>query len=155
MHHRNNSMPQSSQKTEIPLYPISTAAGLLGISVHTLRMYERCGLFIPYRKKSGHRLYSDSDIERLHCMRRSINEEKISIEGIRRVLSLVPCWAVVRCPPEDREVCPAYLGHSEPCWSLRSKASFCTDRECRSCEVYRDFGDCKSIKGTLRKLLSE
>lgn len=32
-----------------PIYSISTAARLLKISVHTLRMYEREGLFIPHK----------------------------------------------------------------------------------------------------------
>jgi MerR family transcriptional regulator/heat shock protein HspR len=36
-----------------PIFPISTAAKLLNISVHTLRMYEREGLFIPYKKDSN------------------------------------------------------------------------------------------------------
>ena len=42
-----------------PKYTISSAATLLGISVHTLRMYEREGLIIPFKKESGQRLYSD------------------------------------------------------------------------------------------------
>ena len=33
-----------------PVFPISTAAKLLKISVHTLRMYEREGLIIPFKK---------------------------------------------------------------------------------------------------------
>ncbi|MCJ7553068.1 MAG: MerR family transcriptional regulator, partial [Ignavibacteriaceae bacterium] len=30
-------------------------------------MYEREGLILPYQKDTGHRLYSDSDIDRLQC----------------------------------------------------------------------------------------
>jgi hypothetical protein len=33
-----------------PLFPIRTAAKLLNISVHTLRMYEKEGLIIPFKK---------------------------------------------------------------------------------------------------------
>jgi MerR family transcriptional regulator/heat shock protein HspR len=136
---------------DTPIYPIGTAARLLGISVHTMRMYERRGLIVPHKAGNRHRLYSASDIDRLRCIRSAINVEKISIEGIRRILSLVPCWAIVHCGEEDG--CPAYTGHSEPCWALKHKRGFCEERACRSCEVYRNYGDCKSIKERLRTLL--
>ncbi len=67
-----------------PKYTISNAAKLAGISIHTVRMYKREGLIIPFKKTSNQRLYSDRDLERIHCIRHSINEDKINIEGIRR-----------------------------------------------------------------------
>jgi MerR family transcriptional regulator/heat shock protein HspR len=139
--------------SDTPLYSIGTAARLLGISVHTMRMYERSGLIVPYKNRTHQRLYSDNDIERLRCVRSAINVQKISIEGIRRVLSLIPCWAIVHCTAADRESCPAYNGHPEPCWALRKKGSFCSERDCRTCEVYTDFGDCGSIKERIKDLL--
>ncbi|CUT05716.1 MerR family DNA-binding transcriptional regulator [Candidatus Kryptonium thompsonii] len=33
-----------------PVFPISVVAERLGISEHTIRMYEREGLIIPYKK---------------------------------------------------------------------------------------------------------
>jgi MerR family transcriptional regulator/heat shock protein HspR len=118
-----------------------------------MRMYERRGLIVPHKTGTNQRRYTDGDIDRLRCIRNAINVEKISIEGIRRVLSLIPCWAIVQCGEGDRQECPAYFGHSEPCWALKHKGAFCTGRDCRSCEVYRNFGDCKSIKNRLRSLL--
>jgi MerR family transcriptional regulator/heat shock protein HspR len=147
-------MPASTNP-ETPLYPIGTAARLLGISVHTMRMYERRGLIVPHKSGTSHRLYSANDIDRLRCIRSAINVEKISIEGMRRILSLIPCWTIVHCGEADRQVCPAYTGHSGPCWSLKQKGAFCSVRACRSCEVYRNYGDCKSIKERLRSLLPE
>jgi len=138
---------------DTPLYSIGTAARLLGISVHTMRMYERAGLIVPFKKETQQRLYTDRDIERLRCIRTAINEEKMSIEGIRRVLSLIPCWAIVHCTEADQAACPAYNGHSEPCWSLKKKGDFCSSRDCRSCEVYNDYGDCGSVKNRLKELL--
>jgi MerR family transcriptional regulator/heat shock protein HspR len=126
---------------------------MLRISVYTLRMYERAGIFIAHRKASGQRLYSENDIGRLRCIRNAINVEKVSIEGIRHVLSLTPCWAVVHCTDEDRTGCPAYNGYGAPCWTLHDRAAFCAERECRTCEVYTKFGDCKSIKERLKQLL--
>ena len=64
-----------------PIYTISNAAKLLDISAHTLRMYEREGLLIPFRKNSNQRLYSDKDLERVKCIKNTINEDKINIEG--------------------------------------------------------------------------
>jgi len=83
-----NTMTKDQNK---PLFTISTAADPLGISLHTLRMYEREGLIIPHKKKSGQRLYSRYDIERIECIRAAINVDKISISGIKCILSLVSC----------------------------------------------------------------
>lgn len=136
-----------------PLYSIGTAARILGISVHTMRMYERSGLIVPHKTETRQRLYAESDVERLRCIRSAINVEKISIQGIRRVLSLIPCWAIIHCGEGDRQDCPAYTGHSEPCWALKHKGAFCTEKDCRSCEVYRNYADCKSIKDRLKQML--
>ncbi|MBI5646885.1 MAG: MerR family transcriptional regulator [Ignavibacteriae bacterium] len=136
-----------------PKYTISTAARLLGISIPTLRLYEREGLIIPYKKDSNHRLYSDADLERIRCIRTAISEDKMSIEGIKRILSLVPCWAVIQCPIEDRDTCAAYIGHNAPCWKLTHKSEFCQGKECRECIVYREYTDCNSIKGGIKTLL--
>ena len=60
-----------------PKYTISTAARMAGLSVHTLRKYEREGLIIPFQKDSKQRLYSDLDLERLNCIVKTISEDKI------------------------------------------------------------------------------
>lgn len=136
-----------------PKYTISNAANMVGISVHTLRMYEREGLIIPFKKESNQRLYTDRDLERIRCIRRAINEDKITIEGIRRVLTLIPCWAMIKCTEKDRECCEAFSGHTKPCWMVNHKNNTCVDRDCRMCEVYQSFGDCGSIKDKLKELL--
>lgn len=150
---RVSASPSPVPVSDVPLYTISTAARLLGVSVHTLRMYEREGLILPFQKESGHRLYSDADLERLSCIRKAINEDRMSIEGIKRILSLVPCWAVIDCPKKDREHCPAYTGHEGPCWMLTHRAPYCSGRECRDCIVYREYTDCGAIKGGIKELL--
>ena len=136
-----------------PKYTISNAANLLEISVHTMRMYEREGLIIPFKKESGQRLYSDRDIDRIKCIRRTINEEKINIEGIRRMLSLIPCWSIVECSIEDREACHAFNSYDKPCWMINHKNNYCEGKDCRECEVYHSFGTCDSIKNKLKELL--
>lgn len=136
-----------------PVYTISTAAELAGISVHTLRMYEKEGLIIPYKKESNQRRYSDKDIERILCIRKTINEHKMTIEGIRRVLALIPCWAVAKCTQTDKVKCEAFNGFTKPCWMINHKNNFCEGKDCRTCKVYQSFSNCASIKNKLKELL--
>jgi MerR family transcriptional regulator/heat shock protein HspR len=143
----------STNTNDIPVYTISNAANLLHISVHTLRMYEREGLIIPFKKESNQRLYSEKDLERVRCIRKAITEDKMGIDGIRKMLSLIPCWGIINCPIKERVECKAYLGYSKPCWMLKHKDNVCEDKNCRECEVYSSFGDCKSIKEKLKELI--
>ena len=76
---------------DTPIFPIRTAAKLLNISVHTLRMYEREGLIIPYKSPGNQRLFSNTDISRITRFRKDMKDNKISINGLRALTSLVPC----------------------------------------------------------------
>lgn len=137
-----------------PIYPIRTAAKLLEISVHTLRMYEKESLIIPFKKSTNHRLYSKSDIERIKCIRSAINESKISIQGIKTIYSMMPCWEVIKCSEEDRRRCSAFSLHSGPCWAVKGKDTICASKDCRNCSVYQDYGECGSIKKFIRNKLA-
>lgn len=128
-----------------PVYSISTAAKLLGISVPTLRMYENEGLIIPYKKESKHRLYSKSDLERIECIRGAINHDKISINGIKTIFSLIPCWKILNCG-EKKETCSFFNDHSKPCWLHKHDNNHCTLTVCRECSVYKEYSNCKQIK---------
>ena len=137
-----------------PVYPIRTAAKLLNISVHTLRMYEKENLIIPYKKSTSHRLYSQFDIDRIRCIRQAINELKISINGIKSIYSLMPCWEVKKCSTEERSRCNAYLTHHGPCWATKSSDTICASQDCRECDVYKNYGECGSIKNFIRNKLT-
>lgn len=137
---------------EQPVYSISMAAHLLSISVHTIRMYEREGLIIPHKKESNQRLYSKADLERIQCIRRSINESKISINGIKRIYSLIPCWEIVKCSDEDKSKCEAYKGHEQPCWTYQNKSTKCEDLKCRSCDVYYKYSQCSEVKDLIKSI---
>ena len=67
----------------------------LDISVETLRLYEREGLILPNKLDSGHRRFTEEDIEWLICIQRQIHENKLNFAGIRYLLSLLPCWDIV------------------------------------------------------------
>jgi len=135
-----------------PVFPISAAALMLKISVHTLRMYEREGLIIPFKKESNQRLYSKSDLERIECIRKAINDSKISINGIKAIYSLIPCWEIIKCSEEDRKNCTAYNQHSETCWSANHPKTVCESKDCRECEVYQKFSKCSEIKELIKSI---
>lgn len=135
-----------------PVYPIRTAAQLLGISVPTLRMYEKEGLIIPYKTDGNQRIYSEDDLERLRCIRRAINESKISINGIKTIYSLIPCWEVVKCSEEDRKNCNAFQSHEQPCWTFNHPNTTCESMDCRECDVYRKYSQCGSIKDLIKTI---
>ncbi len=138
-------MKSIEQEDDKPVYSIGSAARMLGISVHTVRMYEKEGLIIPQRKEGRNRLYSDFDIERLRCVRREINNKKYSIPAIQTILSLYPCWVDKACSAEERKNCPAYQNGDKPCWSYPHKHDACTGEDCRNCLVYRNI-HCGKIK---------
>ena len=144
----------SEVSNDHPIYPIRTAAKLLDISVHTLRMYEKENLIIPYKKSTSHRLYSQYDIDRIKCIRQAINELKISINGIKSIYSLMPCWEVKKCSVEERNQCNAYSTHHGPCWATKSENTICAPQDCRECNVYKNYGECGSIKNFIRNNLT-
>ena len=145
-------MMEVKRDIKTPVYSISIAANLLGISVPTLRMYEKEGLIIPHKSSGNQRIYSDFDLERLRCIREAINESKISINGIKTIYSLIPCWDVVKCSEEDRKNCKAFQSHEQPCWTFNHPNTVCEDRDCRECEVYENHSKCGSIKDLIKKL---
>lgn len=136
---------------EKPIYTIATVASMLGVSVETLRLYERRGLILVYKSSGNQRLYSESDVERLECIRRAINEHKISIEGIRRMQAMIPCWEFIQCSPEQRDACPAYNRPDAGCWTYKHKRNACKDRECKICPVYQLSADCEKIKAAIHQ----
>lgn len=138
--------------SDTPKYSIGIAARMLGISVQTLRLYESEGLIVIFKTSGNQRLYSDADIERIECIRKAINEEKISIEGIKRIHSMIPCWNIVHCSEEERKVLYNFRSHTGGCWTHKKEHSVCSNRECRLCEVYKLSSQCDQIREQIYKL---
>lgn len=120
-----------------PVYTIGIAAKKMSVSPETLRLYERAGLLIPYKTRTGRRLYSLKDLEWIACIRRQIKDHKLNLAGIRRLLALIPCWDLKPCTIEERESCAAYEANDQVCWNLEETAERCTDEDCRICPVYQ------------------
>lgn len=129
---------------------IGQAAKSLNISVELIRAYEREGILIPEKTKTGQRLFNAADVHWINCIRRLINEQGLNIEGIRRLLALMPCWELKPCAEEERNVCPAYLGAVKPCWMIKEEtAGTCASDNCRKCRVYQSAINCDNIKKIL------
>jgi len=134
-----------------PVLPISAAARMVGISSSALRMYEAEGLLIPYKTTKNMRLFSRRDLEWVKHIRKLIKKEKLSVEGIRRILALIPCWKIRNCAPESLAQCKAYRSNSAPCWTIQDRHGECQYIECRLCDVYRGAFQAFNTKKMLRK----
>ena len=105
-----------------PVYPLNTAASRAGMSPRTLRLYEHAGLIAPVRVGGNRqRLYSEQDLQWLRCIRDMIHEKGLTVEAIRRLLDLVPCWEIHHCSPEQAEACAP--GLRVPAMAARAQRS--------------------------------
>ncbi len=133
------------------LFPIGTVAKMFDVSVATLRLYESEGLIIPQKSKGKHRLYSQSDITRIRCIRNLLEERGLNFAGIRLMLSTIPCWELKPCSEEDRKNCDAYYKSLVPCWLVEHKGEKCKNEDCSLCPVYQNSSECSNIKVILKK----
>ena len=131
-----------------PLYTIGIASELLGVHPRTLRIYEQRGLLKPARR-GGQRFFSNADLQRVRCIRELIHSEGLNIEGIARLLALVPCWDIKGCSEEERAACNAQLARPAPCWDAKARVCINGDAQmtCQDCSVY--------LRGSKRKSVLE
>ena len=104
-------------KRNMALYPIGIVADLIGTTEQTLRLYEKHALIKPARRNKN-RFYSENDIRWLQYLRDLIHNQKISIEGIKKLLNYLPCWEMADCPKEKKLICSAHIDRTKPCWEL-------------------------------------
>ncbi len=115
--------------TEHPTYSIGEAADVLGISIPTLRLYEYHGLIIPLRRESGHRRYSQSELDRVRRIREVIHSREFTLETLRDHLASATHTPRPECVPND--------GASNlPCWMHPSHNARERSTRCRECETY-------------------
>lgn len=69
------------------LYAIGEFSRQTGLSVHTLRYYEKEGLLTPDRDPAGRRLYSDRDIDWVAFIKR-LKDTGMPLREIKRYSSL-------------------------------------------------------------------
>jgi len=148
MHYKN----EEAITVNIPIdrfegvYTIGTMARKLNVSAQTIRLYEKEGLVLPQKTRSGHRMYSVHDFERLSCIRQMITEHGLNIQGIKKLMALLPCWEYRGGLDDSCQSCPVYSEMIGPCWSLKKVGAKCQTVSCRECPVYRLTVDCHSLK---------
>lgn len=81
---------------ESPVYTISIAAQLVGVSADRLRTYEEEGLFKPFRDEKGNRLFSQNDIKYLMCLRKFIHQYALSIKGLALLFEHTTCAEIMK-----------------------------------------------------------
>lgn len=120
-----------------PVISIGTAAKLVNLSVSALRKYEKAGLLIYHRTDSGRRILCQADIKRIRMIQHMIGDLGLNLEGIRRLLALLPCWDLKLCTKKEQRSCQAVSDAVRPCWMIKESQSTANGLECRRCEVYR------------------
>jgi len=124
------------EKQSMPLYPIGIVAELVGTTDQTLRLYEKHGLIKPSRRNKN-RYFSENDIKWIRCLRDLIHNQKISIEGIKKLLEYAACWDIMKCSEEKKSKCTAFIDRTKPCWELnRTLCSKASGKLCEDCIVY-------------------
>src|SRR5437762_11697688 len=93
--------PRKPVPMDQDLYFISVAARMLGMNPQTLRKYERLGLVQPTRTIGSMRLYSRDELERLKLIKRLVDDSRINLAGVQRLLSIAEI--VQRIRPLMRE----------------------------------------------------
>jgi len=120
-----------------PVISIGTAAKLVNLSVSALRKYEKEGLLIYHRSDSGRRILCQADIKRIKMIKHMIGDLGLNIEGIRRLLALLPCWDLRLCSKKEKNSCQAVTDAVRPCWMIKESQCAANGHDCRQCEVYR------------------
>ncbi|MBN2289165.1 MAG: MerR family transcriptional regulator [Candidatus Glassbacteria bacterium] len=128
-----------------PLYTIGVASELLGLSPHSLRLYEREGLILPHRTATKRRLYSDVEVAKVKNIHLMVQDKGLNFAAVRHLLSLIPCWKIradncVKCRQLN-----AFLQDGQPCWVTAGKNKRNRD-VCRDCRVYLNSTDLGGLK---------
>ena len=115
-----------------PIYSISIASEILGVHERTLRIYERETLLLPARRGKW-RFYSEDDLAWIRTIRFLLHEKRVNIAGLRRMLSLIPCWKILGCSREEKLSCNKRNQRSLPCWVVAPRPY----GKCYLCQVYQ------------------
>jgi DNA-binding transcriptional MerR regulator len=68
-------------------YSIGEFSSITGISIHTLRYYEKENLIIPERRENGRRCYSDGDVAWIQFIKR-LKDTGMPIKEIQKYARL-------------------------------------------------------------------
>ncbi|HEV7134268.1 MAG TPA: MerR family transcriptional regulator [Gaiellaceae bacterium] len=100
---------------------IGEVAERTGVTPRTIRYYEEIGLLAgPERRKGEHRLYDETDVERLQELKRLRDLLNLSLDELKQVLeaeearaALRRAWHETESPTERLRIVEAALPHVE------------------------------------------
>jgi DNA-binding transcriptional MerR regulator len=140
-----------------PSLRIGDVARLAGTTPRTIRYYEEIGLLplAPARESGQHRLYTDTEVERLREVMRLKDLLGVSLEQLKTLLTAEEARAAVRAqlrrddvdPARRRELLSEALGHIDRQLELvRGRAAELANLEEELCETH------KRVRRKLREL---
>ncbi len=140
-----------------PSLRIGDVARLAGTTPRTIRYYEEIGLLpqAPARPSGQHRLYTDSEVERLREVMRLKDLLGVSLEQLKTLLAAEEARAAVRAqlrrddvdPARRRELLGEALGHLDRQLELvRGRSAELANLEEELCETH------KRVRRKLREL---
>ncbi len=106
-----------------PLYSISAATKLIGIRPESIRAYEEQDLIKPARTKEtkgGKRLYSQNDIDWIKFLRRLMQDENLSMSGVKKLMSIYKIYEV-NDNPSEKDKWSVFGITSKEEWALMKK----------------------------------
>jgi len=133
------------------LYAIGEAALKVGLSVPTLRLYEKEGMIIPHKTKSSRRFYSVLDLKIIRVIHRMIQKDGLNFAGVRRLLALLPCWDLKPCCEGAYGTCAVPTISDRPCWSVEETICRAMGIDCRACVVYARAAELPRIKTMIHR----
>ena len=149
MKHLQHSTHQPKDFSDQELFSPHQVAQQLDLSVETLRLYEREGLFVPYKLASGHRRFTAEDVTWIRCIQKQIHENKLNFAGIRYLLSMLPCHEMKPCCLEHYQNCSAGAKSCRPCWDFEDTPCRVQGENCRTCVVYQQVLNVDNLKEIL------
>jgi MerR family transcriptional regulator/heat shock protein HspR len=66
-----------------------------------------------------------------------IHDHGLNYAGIRRLMSLLPCWKIRGCDPALYRTCRVPYVTDSPCWSCGKAQWRKCEGDCQSCPVYK------------------
>ena len=104
--------PCTGNNGEQTVYTRKEAAGILGVTIDTLRNWELNGLFSVRRMANGYRVYTEEDMQRLTIIR-SLRCANYSLSSILRMLNALSrnpsadIRKIIDTPGEDDDIITA------------------------------------------------
>lgn len=130
-------MPSPTEESLKPVYRTKTASDMSGVESNLIRTYERMGLISPYRDPdNNYRMFTMDEIQWIGRIKKLIHQAGINIAGIKRILTIQPCWEIMNCPEETARACPVGNKLHHPCWHIRGKNDKNKGNSCYKCRFY-------------------